>query len=529
MISNPSRGSLPLLFLALGFAVLMGMAAALGRPAFLAPFVGLIGLLVLFVIPARLAFWSILIVSMVLVGPVMYFAKLDSARWIPPLLTLALYVPLAAFVLRPKKPTMDAGWPLWLFILAMFVVVAVCTTALSSPMVGEVAVASRAYFAFWSVALALAVGMLGPRDMALAWKALLVCAVIQLPVALYQYLVVAKASSRLSPWDAVVGTFPGNMEGGGASHGMGIFLLIAMAAVLSLWRTRQIHRGLAILVLLSILGSLGLSEVKAAVLLVPVVFALVYYRELLQRPALSIGAVLISVALMGTLLLVYENTFYANRGMTLSGKMPTSPLEAVKNQLNPEEVHSRSEGGGVVVSRAARMADWWQRSVRYGDPFHALLGYGIGATQISSIGMGELVRQFPYPLDMTSTNVLLWETGVIGHVLLMAVLVLAGMNCASSARSPLVPVEHKALLEAAAAGLMIYAITLPYSNFALRAAPSQFLMVFMLGYSAYWWRVVRLGSLIRAAGPAHAPQDGSENNTKTDLARKHATPRYLHG
>jgi hypothetical protein len=76
---------------------------------------------------------------------------------------------------------------------------------------------------------------------------------------------------------------------------------------------------------------------------------------------------------------------------------------------------------------------------------------------------------------------------------------------------------------------MIYAITLPYSNFALRAAPSQFLMVFMLGYSAYWWRVVRLGSLIRAAGPAHAPQDGSENNTKTDLARKHATPRYLHG
>ena len=529
MMSHPSRGAVPLLFFSLAFACLMGMAAAMGRPAFLAPFVGLIGLLVLFVIPARLAFWTIFFMSMLVMGPVMYFGKIESARWVPPLLTLALYVPLVAFILKPKRPTVDAGWPLWIFILAMFLAVAVCTTALSSPMVGEVAVASRAYFAFWSVALALAVGMFGPRDMLLAWKALLACAVLQLPVAMYQYFVVAKHSSRLSPWDAVVGTFPGNMEGGGASHGMGIFLLIAMAAVLSLWRTRQIHRGVAIVILLSIMGSLGLSEVKAAVLLVPAVFALVYYRELLQRPALSIGAVLISVALMGTLILVYENTFYANRGMTLSGKMPTSPLQAVQNQLNPNEVHSRSEGGGVVVSRAARMADWWQRSVRYGDPFHAFLGYGIGATQISSIGMGELVRQFPYPLDMTSTAILLWETGVLGHLLLMAVLFLAGVNCSSSARSPLVPVAHKALLEAAAAGLIIYAITLPYSNFALRAAPSQFLMVFMLGYSAYWWRFVRMGSLEHAAGSAHRPLEGSEQPAATGLAGKHPTPRYLHG
>jgi hypothetical protein len=215
--------------------------------------------------------------------------------------------------------------------------------------------------------------------------------------------------------------------------------------------------------------------------------------------------------------------------MTLSGKMPTSPLQAVQNQLNPEEVHSRSEGNGVVVSRAARMADWWQRSVRYGDPFHALLGYGIGATQISAIGMGELVRQFPYPLDMTSTCILLWETGVLGHVLLMAALVLAGLNCSSSARSSLVPVEHRALLEAAAAGLIIYAITLPYSNFALRAAPSQFLMVFMLGYSAYWWRFVKVGTMVRAAEAVRHPREAYARNAVPDSNIKNPTPRYIHG
>jgi hypothetical protein len=74
MNSPSSRGSLPLLFLGLGLALLMGTAAGLGRPAFLAPFVGLIGLLLLFVVPARLAFWTIFVSSMLLVGPVMYFA-----------------------------------------------------------------------------------------------------------------------------------------------------------------------------------------------------------------------------------------------------------------------------------------------------------------------------------------------------------------------------------------------------------------------------------------------------------------------
>jgi hypothetical protein len=528
-----SRGTLPLLSLSLVFACLMGAAAGLGRPAFVAPFGALLGFLLLFVVPARLAFWTIFVSSMVIVGPLMYFAKLDSARWGPPVLALALYVPLVIFVLKPRRPEVQPGWPLWIFVLASFLIVAACSTAMTSPMLGEVAVASRAYMAFWSVALAIGVGMLAPKDLFLAWKGLLLVGIIQLPVAVYQYFVVAKHSSRLSPWDAVVGTFPGNIDGGGASHGMGIFLLVVLGAVLTLWRARKINRYFAVAVLGAILGSLGLSEVKAAVLLVPAVFVLIFYRELLRRPMLSFTAVLVSVLLMGGLFAVYSMTFYANRGMTLSGKLPSSPLESIQNQLNPQEIHTRDSGKGVVVSRAARMADWWQRSVRYGDPFHTVLGYGIGATQISAIGQGELVSKFSYPLDMTSTCILLWETGLLGHILIMAALLMAALNCNSCARSTRVPVEHRALLEAAAAGLVIYAITLPYSNFAFRAAPSQFVMVFLLGYSAYWWRFVRVGILTRAAGTvfaaAHAPAHAAGGRAIPRPVPSHATPGYRHG
>ncbi|NML17524.1 hypothetical protein [Azohydromonas caseinilytica] len=526
MTASPLRGTLPILVASLFMALFLGAVAGLGRPLLLAPFIGLIGLATLFVIPSPWMFWSLLVGSMFVVGPVMYFGHIENARWLPPLLGLALYVPLVAHVLKPRRAAPEVGWPLWFFVLSLFLVAAAFSTALGDPRLGEVLVASRAYLAFWSIALALAVGMVSQSHMLLAWKALMVCAVLQLPVAIYQYFVVAKISNRLSPWDAVVGTFPGNMDGGGASHGMGIFLLVVMAAVLALWRTRQIRRSLAVVIFLAILATLALAEVKAAVLIMPLVFALVYYRELLRRPLLSVGAVVISVGLMGTLLAVYENTFYANRGMTLSGKLPTSPLAAVQNQLNPEQMHTRSEGG-VIVSRAARMADWWQRNVRYGDPYHALLGYGVGATQLSTIGMGELVTKMPYSLDMTGTAILLWETGLVGHLLLVLALLLAARNCNTSVRSNAVPAMHKAMLEAASAGLVLYAVTLPYSNFALRAPPSQFLMVFLLGYSAYWWRITRVAQFARAGRSEGAVHGGTPSQIAAHA--QHQTPRYSHG
>ncbi|WP_157268367.1 hypothetical protein [Azohydromonas aeria] len=496
-----------LLFCVLGFAALMGAVAGLGRPMLLGPFIALLGLVVLFVVPARLMFWSLLLLSMLVVGPVMYFAKIESARWGPPLLAMALYVPLVAYVLKPRRSQPDAGWPLWLFVLFMFIATAVFSTVMGSPMLGEVVVASRAYLAFWSFALALALGMFAVRDMLLGWWALLACAAIQLPVSMYQYFVVAKQSMRLSPWDAVVGTFPGNMDGGGASHAMGIFLLIALCAVVALWRARRIHRGLAVVIGACILGSLVLSEVKAVVLLVPVAFALQFWRELVRRPLLAVGAVVVSVGLMASIMTLYQTTFYAGRGVTLQGKLPSSPLESIQNQLNPQQAHTKD--GGQIVSRAARVADWWRRGVTYGDPYHALLGYGVGATQNSSFGMGELVPKFAYLLDTTGTNILLWETGVIGHLLLVLLLLLAAANANACSRSPLVPVEHRALLEAGGVGLVLFAITLPYSNFALRTPPSQFLMVFMLGYATYWWRQVRLAQPAHAMGRFNAAADAT--------------------
>lgn len=522
------RGTAWLLLCILAFAALMGAVAGLGRPMLLGPFIALIGLAVLFVVPPRLLFWSLLLLSMAVVGPLMYFGGVEGARWLPPLLGLALYVPLVAYVLKPRRAQPDAGWPLWLFVLFMFLATAVFSTALGSPMLGEVIVASRAYLAFWSFALALAVGMFAARDMLLGWWALLACAALQLPVSIYQYFVVARQSARLSPWDAVVGTFPGNMEGGGASGAMGVFLLIALVAVVALWRARHIHRGVAVVVVLSILGTLALSEVKAAVLMVPLAFALQFHRELLRRPLLAIGAVVVSVGLMASLMTLYQTTFYAGRGITLQGKLPTSPLESIQNQLDPQQAHTKD--GGQIVSRAARLADWWKRGVRNGDPYHALLGYGMGATQNSSFGMGELVPRFAYLLDTTGSNILLWETGAIGHFLMVLLLLLAAANASACARSSHVPVEHRAMLEATAVGLALLAITLPYSNFALRAAPMQFLMVFMLGYATYWWRQVRLAQPARAMGHGSMPATAAQRGTGARTSAGAGLPTgYRHG
>jgi hypothetical protein len=176
------------------------------------------------------------------------------------------------------------------------------------------------------------------------------------------------------------------------------------------------------------------------------------------------------------------------------------------------------------------MADWWRRGVKYADPYHALLGYGVGATQMSSFGMGELVPRFAYLLDTTSTCILLWETGVIGHLLLAVMLLLAASNANVCARSPRVPVEHRVMLEAAGVGLVLFAVTLPYSNFALRTPPSQFLMVFMLGYATYWWRQVRQAQPARAAAVNEARTPPVSNGAGTGPVVGRPLPTgYLHG
>jgi hypothetical protein len=469
-------------------AVLAGMLIGSGNLLLLAPIAGVAGLAMVLMLPVTWTIWALFFGSMFVVGPVVYFAKLDAARWITPALGMALVVPLLVRVVgRPTREQVRTETPAMMWWLGLFLISLVFSTVIDSPRLGEIINAPRYYLIGVPLLLLLAGGAFSPDNFERAWRYLVWLGLLQLPVALVQYFIFAKRNIRSAAWDAVVGTFPGNSEGGGASAGMGVFLITAFVVALSLWRRGHLKARYMVAMCVGAILTVALAEVKAVVLLIPVAAGLLFFKELRRKPWQALLALGLSVVLMFGLLTFYAQVQYADRAAAWSvGTAPRSPLESIKNQFDPDTVGKWTP----TMGRMAALVDWWDQNVKAGDVQHALFGYGAAATQANKIGVGELTSRFRYQLDYTSSVMLLWETGIMGHAFLLIGMLVAAATASRLSKAPGVPDVHQAILHATAVALVIHAITLPYRSFVLVTAPNQILLVLMLGYAAFWSREV---------------------------------------
>jgi hypothetical protein len=119
-------------------------------------------------------------------------------------------------------------------------------------------------------------------------------------------------------------------------------------------------------------------------------------------------------------------------------------------------------------------------------------------------------------MDVSSTNILLWEAGAVGHLVFLALLLSAARLSGSLSRNPSIPDTHQILLRVGAVGLMILAITLPYKSFALRSVPIQFLLMLMLGQAGYWARTAA-NTIGKGVVPRSDRHNDSESNATTPL------------
>lgn len=476
-------------------AALLGLVLSSGSLLLMLPFAALIAVILVAALPVGWSVWALFAATFVLVGPMVYFGRIEQARWLPPLLGMLMAVPL---LVRLVQPARDAGrgvaMPAFTGWLLLFLASAAFSTAIDRPLRGELLGFWRNYLAYWPLVFLLALGTVPVRTMCRMWKLLLGVALLQLPLALYQNLFMSRQAARSASWDVVVGSFPGNAEGGGASAGMGVFVLTAMLIALALWRRRQLGTPMLALVAVAGVATIAMAEVKAVVLLIPVAVALMYGAEIARRPLQAVLALCLAAVLSAGLLAVYSHTFYdraAYARITTPNK-PESPLEAISRQLDPEPNHEQLHS----VGRMLALSDWWRRTAGRGDVHHALFGHGLGATQVSKLGVGELVPRFSYPLDQTATSMLLWETGLVGHALFVLLLLSAARTAARLRRHALVPAVHQAILHALAVALVLQCLTLPYKSFIFKTAPSQLLLALMLGYVAWWAReVARAGRM----------------------------------
>lgn len=481
-------GRLFLLLLGAGaLAVLFGLV--IGSGSFLAT-----GMLATpFVLAAVLAFrveqivLFQLVVATVLAGSASYFGRVGQMQWLPAGIGVVLYVQWMLGLIGGGRRGQSSVSQPSLAIGLVFLVLAVGSTAWEMTGLLQWAYGYRFYF---SMAALLLVFAHLPIDAALlvrCWRWTLAVVAVQVPVALYQYVVVAgrrvESNADGEAWDAVVGTMGGSQEGGGLSSALGLFVVAGFVVVLALWKARRISLSLAAAVGLCAISVIFLAEVKAMALLMPMAVLMVLREQILLRVRLlAISALAIVVTLAGMPVL-YSKLHYER-----AGRPPIGAAEFYGKFLGAADSDQFNRQTGEM-GRVTQLVFWQHRHSLSDDPKSFLLGHGLGSTNYSRLSAGDVARKyFPLRVGTSSFALMLWEVGVLGVLVAIAGLGFAAIDSFRLSRNKWVPAVHRALLEAGGIILVLGLVTLVHKQQALKSAAVQFLLFLSVGQAIYWRR-----------------------------------------
>lgn len=497
LVTQPSAASAALRAVALSVVLVLGaLVAGAGVALIGVPFAALVtgavvGGFALFV-PLPWLMWLMFGLTFVVIGSAQYFGGVNKAFWAPYLLgaLMMLRVPMeryrasisvAGAELRQGLP-LDAG--LFSVMVALFFTIALASTLFNLSPWLQLFVSAKEYLFLWSICFLVAAGHAGAGFERRVWLALLWLAPLQVPVVLYQRFVVATSRQGSSAWDAVVGLFGGDPEGGGASAAMAFFVMFCALLALSLWRSRQLRLRYVVAVVVSALLCIALAEVKAVILLLPLAIAALFRRELLRRPFQAAAFVLSGVVLSVGLIVAYQAQFASDR--STAGRSIEAYTRLMLERATDTDSFQRDR---ARMNRTTALVYWWQNH-QVSDPVRFFLGDGIGATRVGSLAVGETARRHPYRLNTTTASQLLWETGLLG-LAATAGLLLAGMQMAGRAsRDPSLTGEQRAVAAAAQPMLLITLLGVAYNTDFIGTPPAQLLAMLLLGYL---YRLRRLG------------------------------------
>lgn len=429
--------------------------------------------------------WILLLSALILGGSISYFAGIGQVQWVPIGIAAGLLVVVLLHLVAQSGRGPATPIPAGLVLASTFALAIVVSTAWEAVSLPHWIYGLR-YFAGMSVIM-FALALLPWRDDTLRkiWIALTIIALLQFPVALYQYMVVAGQRVELGadgvPWDAVVGTMGGKQDGGGQSAALGFFSVAMFVLVFTLWKRGLLSVWRALGFGGVVLGVIFLAEVKAMVIIMPLAVMLVLRADLARHiKQVLAGGVLIA------LLALAMPWFYNKLHYERSGQ-PTVSLEEFYGRIIEHSDTSHFNRGTQQLGRVAQVVHWWDRHDLSSDPKRFLLGHGMGTTNAARVYAGDLVRQY-YPLSVTNTagGILLWETGVVGMALVLAAVLSTALLSLRLSKQQDLPPFHRAALEAGAVILLILIPALFYKHFALKSHGAQFVIFFAAGQAFYW-------------------------------------------
>jgi hypothetical protein len=468
----------------LGAGAVVGLVVSTGRLIPSALVIGAVaGLMLLNALP--LAIWLLLIGVFLVNGPVGYFAPgLAKISWLFSLLGVfmsgAAVLYAAAGRQRPVR-----SMPAFIYAALAVVLLALISSFFSQGLLSEIGAGAKRLFQFWGVMFLLAVYPFSDATVK-RWLLFLVgVAVVQLPLALYQRVVLVPQvlgweMPGFVPLDIVVGGFEGSIYGGGASAIMAMYLVLAAIGVFCAYRERLIGSLLFFVLISIIVVPLGLGETKVVLMLIPLAIGFAFFDRVGERPMLFVGGMLLASVIVG--ILAYLYLLVQVSGETTWGES----LAAVF-------AYNFGEKGyyGTGVNRLTAVPYWFQ-SQSWADPLRALFGYGMG----SSYGVDGRVPQMGHMfeahagmhIDLVAMSLLLWDFGFVGAALFLLMIFgacVTTVRCLREASDPWDRVLCRMLMASLGSTLLM----MFYSASAVVLVSHTFIVMFTLGLAA--WRARR--------------------------------------
>jgi len=482
LISRPTIGQrlLPwiLIATAVGIAVIAGLLAATGVKLFVGVLAAAVLGLALLQSPSTHTVVA-MVFALVATGVLEFFFFFGQANWMSSLIVGSGLLAAALHSLRPRSRNDQASamTAFGLMVLA-YLTVLTASSLINAIPIGQAIVGLRNYVPYIGVAALLLYCGLRPQFVEKLPLGLLAIAVIQVPVALYQHLVVGPWRAALRnavgrPDEAIVGTFGGSAITGGYTGEMAAFLVMMIIFVVALRRERVMSTGLAVCLAVLLLVPILVAETKVALVLLPLLLMVCFWRDAVRNPKFFVSVILAGALLVGVVAVVYFWRYWGDQ---------RGAIRTLTYSFDPDFMVTAYHRG-----RVGTLVHWFQTIVADGQVVATLFGHGVASALENSatIGYGTAVAKYGLGLDSHAMSRLLWDVGVVGLLAFMALPLWAFFVARRLAQSSSASGLVRAALTALSGAALAMTMMLPYQTSVLGGSAMQFLFWFCLGFVEY--------------------------------------------
>jgi hypothetical protein len=480
------------------FGLLGGALSAVGRLDLMAIFVGVVAAATI-AASRNAVFWFVVVGALVVTGLAqLYLPETRYIRYVVPLASLALVLHWLSDYFANRDQVLEEPIPapvLWAFAFAIAGVVSVIVNLsdLNVALMG-----TKNYFQMFPFFLGLAFLRWDPRLDRWLFIGLLLIALLQLPFAAHEYLFLVPKRVGLGegivPVDIIAGTFGGLLLGGGANAVLAAFQVIVVGILLAMWKNGALSLFKVAVLVPVLLSPLLLNEAKISVLYLPLMFVVIFRRDIAVHPGkflvASAGMAVLVATLMTALVLFYPSTSGHGRVSSWS--------DLVRDVIAKQTEGTEQQSGSVELSRWTALTFWASQHVK-ANVANTMLGHGMGCSREPDgvIQIPATLAQKKYPgmgIGHTAISALLWETGLVGTALIVGMFASAFFMAGRLAAVYQARMDgfRAGLFEGLQAAMAVLTLSLAHKDFFVGHIPFQGLTFLLIGFIANsWLRLLR--------------------------------------